>query len=679
MNGTEGVVKKKKKNNSQSHSPEMKAMAAHASTSLNLPSVEEFRKTTTAEDELKVFEGKHVHKVHRQESRLEQLGDPCAKHNADFDILSHAMAELIRKEYPELLDTESVQAEANGFDCTSAADSRLSKLRLNQDELEKEKALPPESYQTNEQTLQPTGSGVGGQYDVTQQLTPPTLIDPATTPSFPSHSDANLGDESLFGAMGPVNMDELFGGTTLDDPPEGTQVACASTASPSPSATSPTLSELRWVKTVKGLSHQKQTVMTMNDNFAFFRQAVEEVCTVGEPVSSEYRSSFKLDPAVDFISPEELKSRFGQFSMSTSYSGVGAPEATMHVLRHTMVDMFGPDVPMPKVLFQCEYDEHCRAELFRYAQLPGGSDACVFGDLCEFFVDSIKDTITELKARPELAFEVLAKMVATGEAVKTHAYCHKHKKICFATFGCFQTMAFVHTAGTSCIAYAPNGNMKGVRDVSILPFLAWIGLRIKLQEPILLHENSKRFPVSIMQRLLGHIYHIDDTDVDALVYGGVVRRERKLTRFVHREKAFYVCKAKFADFNARFYRESLMHWREYYWQHLMDNPDAKEFLKCLVRAARERAAADQPAEPAEPDANAAIQKAEEIKNPYEAALTDFERKSLQAYRQNWPGMAYSLTQNGATGFAMHSSPDCMHTLIRNLGLVWSDVLSSGQW
>ena len=115
------------------------------------------------------------------------------------------------------------------------------------------------------------------------------------------------------------------------------------------------------------------------------------------------------------------------------------------------------------------------------------------------------------------------------------------------------------------------------------------------------------------------------------------------------------------------------------WQEEM-NEDLKwsQSRPAVVRA-RERAAAVQPVDPSEPDANTAIQKDDAVKNPYEAALTDFERKSLRAYRQNWPGMAYSLTQNGATGYAMHSSADCMHTLIRNLGLVWSDVLSSGEW
>ena len=64
-------------------------------------------------------------------------------------------------------------------------------------------------------------------------------------------------------------------------------------------------------------------------------------------------------------------------------------------------------------------------------------------------------------------------------------------------------------------------------------------------------------------------------------------------------------------------------------------------------------------------------------NPWESCLTEFETKSLAAYRGSWPNQAYSLSQNGATGFAMHSTPESLHTLIRNLGLVWSDAVAGG--
>lgn len=140
-------------------------------------------------------------------------------------------------------------------------------------------------------------------------------------------------------------------------------------------------------------------------------------------------------------------------------------------------------------------------------------------------------------------------------------------------------MAYAHVAGTSCVAFAPNGAQKGVRDASIVPFLAWVGLRIALQEPIVLHENSKRFPTELLlQRLLGHLYVIDPTDVEALCYGGTVRRERKLTRLIHRQKAMLPDSPSFMSFNARFFRECSMHWKEYYWQHLETDVKAKDSL-----------------------------------------------------------------------------------------------------
>lgn len=59
-------------------------------------------------------------------------------------------------------------------------------------------------------------------------------------------------------------------------------------------------------------------------------------------------------------------------------------------------------------------------------------------------------------------------------------------------------------------------------------------------------------------------------------------------------------------------------------------------------------------------------------------LSEFELKSLMAYRRQWPNRAFSLNQNGDSSHAMHSSEECHHTLIRNAGLIWSDILSEGR-
>ena len=65
-------------------------------------------------------------------------------------------------------------------------------------------------------------------------------------------------------------------------------------------------------------------------------------------------------------------------------------------------------------------------------------------------------------------------------------------------------------------------------------------------------------------------------------------------------------------------------------------------------------------------------------NTWESQLTKFECDSLMAYRRDWPKMAYSLNQNGNTGHAMHATATCFHTLIRNAGIIWSDVLAEGK-
>lgn len=143
-------------------------------------------------------------------------------------------------------------------------------------------------------------------------------------------------------------------------------------------------------------------------------------------------------------------------------------------------------------------------------------------------------------------------------------------------------MARKHLAGTSCTAFAAIGKKLGIRDATVLPFLAWIGHRILLQEPEILHENSPRFPVVILERFLGHLYMIDSTDLDAESYGGAVRRERKLTKLHHRVKVLLI-ETPFSRFNMRFYRICSMTWREYYCQHLMadDKSQVAEMLMVL--------------------------------------------------------------------------------------------------
>lgn len=57
---------------------------------------------------------------------------------------------------------------------------------------------------------------------------------------------------------------------------------------------------------------------------------------------------------------------------------------------------------------------------------------------------------------------------------------------------------------------------------------------------------------------------------------------------------------------------------------------------------------------------------------FEDALTPTELENLEKYRTRWPGCAYMLGQN-ADVKAMRSTPSVLQTIIRNVGILWSDV------
>ena len=142
-------------------------------------------------------------------------------------------------------------------------------------------------------------------------------------------------------------------------------------------------------------------------------------------------------------------------------------------------------------------------------------------------------------------------------------------------------MATMHIAGTSCTAFSSQGRQKGIRDATILPFLAWVSLRVLVQEPVIIHENSIRFPISLLERFLGHLYIISESNVDAANYGAPVHRQRKLTRLFHRQKIFMLLNdgltpdAAFSLFSARFHRGCAMLYHAFYFLHMMQDDESK--------------------------------------------------------------------------------------------------------
>ena len=170
----------------------------------------------------------------------------------------------------------------------------------------------------------------------------------------------------------------------------------------------------------KGLSNSRRIVRNMTENFQFFHQAVDEIVAIDDDDTE----------TGDRIGKSDLAERFKDLTISTAYSGVGAPEATAFIIREELQKVCDCKLPAPEVLHQIEFNAECRAMLGKYNELSGAKDACCFGDMNAFYVDQLHDTIQGLQKKPELALEVLSKMIASGEAVKTSAYCYTHDKMC---------------------------------------------------------------------------------------------------------------------------------------------------------------------------------------------------------------------------------------------------------
>ena len=79
--------------------------------------------------------------------------------------------------------------------------------------------------------------------------------------------------------------------------------------------------------------------------------------------------------------------------------------------------------------------------------------------------------------------DILAPVIAGGNAMVNHSWCYYHQKQC-----CIKT-AVRHTAGTSCVPFSRRGVNLGLKDVATLYSLAWIDLRLLLQEPDVTQER----------------------------------------------------------------------------------------------------------------------------------------------------------------------------------------------
>jgi site-specific DNA-cytosine methylase len=182
---------------------------------------------------------------------------------------------------------------------------------------------------------------------------------------------------------------------------------------------------------------------------------------------------------------------------------------------------------------------------------------------------------------------------------------------------------------------------------------------VRLEEPVILHENVKSFKVSLLEDMLGHKYSIESTVSSLQAQGWPVERERKYTILHHRVKAPTLRQSMMLTTSV-FQRDCRIGCLDFF---LATEEELEEEVSWAVRSKRKS--------PAHADfkANGRLPEGDDR---FEKCLAPGEHSYLEQYRKLFRHQqVWQLNQNPLK-HPQHSKGNVLHTLIKNAGCLWSD-------
>ena len=233
----------------------------------------------------------------------------------------------------------------------------------------------------------------------------------------------------------------------------------------------------------------------------------------------------------------------------------------------------------------------------------------------------------------------------------------------FASDAFEATEADLHIAGTACVDYSLRGEQARDEGPSAPHTMCWLCQRATIQEAYFLHENVEQFNPSLLIDALGKWYDVDSTVVDCAEYAWPIARRRRYSIGRHKAKSLPF-RHPANIFSCMFRRADLV-------QHSPDEPT----WSCFFAATPEEIRDEMLWASRRPSSN--FQEGTHCYNIHDpdmflACLNDGEQGFLQKYLNNhnlFPGIAFSLNQDPSFG-ATHSTTTQLHTLIRNMGIIW---------
>ncbi len=165
-----------------------------------------------------------------------------------------------------------------------------------------------------------------------------------------------------------------------------------------------------------------------------------------------------------------------------------------------------------------DIDASSRAFLLRI----GNPESCVFGDICEAF----EGPISGISADMSYIEKFLA--VEASTLVRTQ-WCYQHRRFCNVRGGLFDA------TGLPCVGWSSVGLGQGLDDPTVVVWLAYLRKQRLLSTPIMLLENVRQLPTSVLEVNLPG-YDIQRLQVDPSDIGwNMIRRPRSFFLCTHRD------------------------------------------------------------------------------------------------------------------------------------------------
>lgn len=249
---------------------------------------------------------------------------------------------------------------------------------------------------------------------------------------------------------------------------------------------------------------------------------------------------------------EDIANKINGLRFSTSFSGVGAPDVAVDVLKHAAQEWLGLE-PEHRVKYDCifavERDFVCQYEL----QLLPEPPQHIFGDITDFVNESFATIF--IKHLDRWSYDELVHFARTPNCVSRHASC-----VCHPTCrACRIETADLHIAGTPCVDFSSfNNDPRGVQGPTMYVYIIWVALRTILNEPFVLHEivpGKNGSSIRPLEKLLADRYIIATVVFDAYKCGHPCHRERRLTWMTHKSKVVVEPSTPWPSYPEQFYRD----------------------------------------------------------------------------------------------------------------------------